>query len=380
MMNKISFRKEEAVKIEVLAVKQPIGVFYVGVVTANDAVAICSARERKKNEQDELERYIGMQRPLNPKRVREIRKYVKTWDASFPNSVIVAVNPGYYFFEKDKNTIYLKRDKDSANIIDGQHRLAGFDEESGNEFDVILAIFPELELEEQAYLFSVINTKMTRINPSLSRDLYTFATINTPEKLAHNIAKSFNQDVNNPWHQKIKMLGKKEKGIDSILSQSAFTKEIISLICDKDDSYEIRDILKRNKNDQSSLKNFYNETKATRFIFWEPFINGEDKFIYTILEDYFLAISEVYKKDWHDRSKILIKTTGYIALLRVFRILYKKGFEGGNLTKNFFKLNFEKVKVSGEVKEFVSANYNPGGMGERNLARDILKGMQLGDE
>jgi len=379
-MNKISFKKEGAVKIEVLAVKQPIGTFYVGVVRANDAVAICSAKERKKDEQDELERYIGMQRPLNPQRVKEIKKYVKTWDASFPNSVIIAVNPGYYFFEKENNIMYIKRDKNSANIIDGQHRLAGFDEKNGEGFYIILAIFPELELEEQAYLFSVINTKMTRINPSLARDLYAFATINTPEKLTHNIAKTFNQDVNNPWYQKIKMLGKKERRADPILSQSAFTKEIIGLICDKEDSYEIRDILKRNKNDRTSLKNFYNKTEAKKFILWEPFINGEDKFIYTVLKDYFLAIFEVYKNDWNNPSKILIKTTGYIALMKIFRILYTKGFKEGNLTKNFFKSNFERAKESGKVKEFISTNYNPGGMGERNLAQDLLKGMKLNHE
>jgi len=376
-MNNLNFSKEDAVKIKTLPVKQPIGVFYIGVVKASDAVAICSAKERKR---DKLEEYIGMQRPLNYKRVEEIRKYVSTWDASFPNSVIVAVNPDCYFFEKEKNIIYIKRDKGSANIIDGQHRLAGFDQENGKDFDIILAIFPELELEEQAYLFSVINTKMTRINPSLAQDLYTFATINTPEKLAHNIAKTFNQDTNNPWHQKIKMLGKKEEGADPVLSQSTFTKEIVNLICSKEDSYEIRDILKRNRNKRSSLKDFYSEVETKRFILWEPFIKEEDKFIYTVLKDYFSVVSEVYKNDWGDPSKILTKTTGYIALMKVFKILYMKGFEGGDLTQNFFRINFEKAKKGSEVKEFVSTNYNPGGMGERKLAEDLLKGMELNNE
>lgn len=372
-MNSLPFAKTEAVKIKVLAVKQPIGEFYVGVAKANDIISFCSANERVKK--DKLEEYIGIQRPLNSERVEEIKKYVQTWDASFPNSVILAINHDYFFFEGEN--IYIKKDKDAANIIDGQHRLAGFDDKTEKNFDVILAIFPELELEEQAYLFSVINTKMTRINPSLAQDLYEFTTINTPEKLAHNIAKTFNQEINNPWYDKIKMLGKKEPGSDSVLSQSTFTREIVKLICDRKDSYEIRHIIKVGNNKRSSLRKFYDAKTTSKFVLWEPFVENEDKFIFTILKDYFLAAKEVYADDWDNGSKILTKTTGYTALMLVFDKLCRKGFESKKLTKNFFKDYFESAKASRKVQDFTSANYNPGGMGERNLARNFLEGMGL---
>lgn len=374
-MPDLLFPKENAVKIKVLPVKQPIGEFYIGTARASEVISICSAKERRKK--DNLEEYIGIQRPLNPTRVEEIKKYIKTWDASFPNSVILAINPGYYFFEAD--LIYIKKDEKSANIIDGQHRLAGFDE-SSNDFDIILSLFPELELEEQAYLFSVINTKMTRINPSLSKDLLSFSTINTPEKLAHNIAKTFNQEPDNPWYQKIKMLGRKESdNIDPVLSQSTFTKEIINLICDERDAYEIRHILKVNNNDRSSLKIFYVPDKAKRFVFWDAFTKAEDKFIFTVLRDYFSVIQVIYPEDWNDNSKILTKTTGYIGLMKVFEKLVRKGFEEKDLTKEFFRKYLEKAKQSGKVKEFISTNYNPGGMGERAIAKDFLEGMELND-
>lgn len=370
----LSFSKEDAVKIKVLPVKQPIGEFYIGTAKASEVIFICSAKEMKKK--DNLEEYIGIQRPLNPVRVDEIKKYVKTWDASFPNSVILAINPDHYFFEGD--FIYIKKDENSANIIDGQHRLAGFDKSTGNEFDIILSLFPELELEEQAYLFSVINTKMTKINPSLEKNLYEVATINTPEKFAHNIAKTFNQEPNNPWFQKIKMLGRKEIGnLDPVLSQSTFTNEIVNLICDKKDFYQIRDKLKVNKNDRTILKEFYPIEKSERFVLWKPFVLSEDKFIFTILRDYYSAIREIYPEQWNDRTKILTKTTGYTALMEVFEKLVRKGFEEGNLTKEFFKKYFEKAKVSGKLKDFTSTNYNPGGMGERALSKDFLEGMGL---
>lgn len=369
------FPKEDAIKIKALTVKQPIGTFYIGVAKASEVVSICSAKERKR---DELENYIGIQRPLHPKRVEEIRKYVKTWDASFPNSVILSINPGYFYFDGD--VIYIKRSKDATNIIDGQHRLAGFDEKSEDDFEIILTLFPELEFEEQAYLFSVINTKMTRINPSLAQDLYEFSKINTPAKLAHNIAKSFNYEEGNPWYKKIKMLGRKEGGEHAVLSQSTFTREIINLICKKEDFYEIRDILKRNNNDRSSIKNFYVDSKISeKFIFWKPFMQGEDKLIYIILKDYFSAVREVYPDNWDDTSKILTKTTGYIALMRVLRSLFKKGLDEKNLTKNFFRSHFQKAKNSGKVKGFTSSNYNPGSMGETELTKDFSDGMEISE-
>ena len=372
-MSEFIFTKDEAVGIKVLEVNQPIGKFYIGVASASNAVAICSANARNK---DELEEYIGIQRPLNPERVKEIKKYVQTWDASFPNSVILAVRSKYFFFEDD--CIYIYKNKISANIIDGQHRLAGFDEENGKDFDVILALFPELELEEQAYLFSVINTKMTRINPSLAQDLYAFATINTPAKLVHNIAKNFNQDSSNPWYQKIKMLGRRELNTDSVLSQSTFSKEILKLVCDKGDSYEIRHILKVNDNDRSSLNNFYDTKKSDKYILWMPFVKNEDKFIFTILRDYFLTVQATYADEWDDATKILTKTTGYSALMMVFDKLCREGFKKGELTRKFFEPYFEAAKASGEIKDLISDNYKPGGIGERDLFEDFLSAMNLG--
>ena len=372
-MRKYPFGKTESLKFDILPVKQPIGEFFIGKANASEVITICTAQERKKEERDEIEKFFGIQRPLNPERVKEIKKYVQTWDASFPNSVILALNPDCYFFEG--NSLYIKRNKKSANIIDGQHRLAGFDANTGKDFEIILSLFPGLEIEEQAYLFSVINTKMTRINPSLAQDLYEFSTINSPEKLAHNIAKSFNQERGNPWFNKIKMLGKKEPGKDPVLSQSAFTKEIVGLICDKRDSYTIRNTIKINKNNRRALKGLYDERKSKRFILWQPFIDNEDKFIYTVLKDYFSAAKEVFSKDWEDGAKILTKTTGYIALMIVFKRIFKEGYSKKDLTKSFFKIYFNVAKRSGKVRDFVSSIYNPGKIGEVNLSKDFLEGM-----
>ena len=47
-------------------------------------------------------------------------------------------------------------------------------------------------------------------NPSLAQDLYSFSKIDSPEKLAHRMARLFNKSESNPWYRKIKILYRSE--------------------------------------------------------------------------------------------------------------------------------------------------------------------------
>lgn len=61
----------------------------------------------------------------------------------------------------------------------------------------------------------------------------------------------------------------------------------------------------------------------------------------------------------------------------VFDRLCREDFKKGDLTLNFFKPYFEITKSSGEVKDFTSDNYKPGGIGEGGLFKDFLSAMKL---
>lgn len=366
---------EEYIKLKILKVSQNIGEFYIGVAKANEVIQICSAEERRVS-WDDLEKYLGMQRPLSKNRVGEIQEYVKTKDATFPNSIILALKEDSFKIEKDH--LLIKKDKSSSNILDGQHRLAGFSKEISEtkDFDLIVTLFPGLSLEDQAYLFSVINTKQNKINPSLAQDLYEFAMLETPQKIVHNLTIEFNNNDLSPWKNLIKRLGKKGPTGEEILSQSTFSKGIIELICNPSHSYQIRDVLRRNANKRELLKGKFNY-KDTAKVLWEPFTDKRDDFIFKVLKSYFQSVQETYPKEWGNGKYILTKTTGYNALIKAFKIIYTKGFSEKDLTKSFFVGLFKKAKESGEVKELTSSNYNPGGQGEMDLYRNLLKGMDL---
>ena len=235
-------------------------------------------------------------------------------------------------------------------------------------------MFEGLDIEDQAYLFSVINTKQTPINPSLAQDLYAYAKIETPQKLAHTLTMEFNSK-DTPWKHRIKRLGKVGPYGEEIISQSTFAKEIIKLICDVKDNYAIRDILKRNHNNRLSLENFYNN--KDKFIFWEPYMQGKDGFIFQALLVFFSAVYETYPNEWKDKNSILLKTTGYSAMMRIFRDLYLIGKGKKDLQKPFFIDYFNKTKKSKKRKKLIVENYPPGVRGEVKLYKDWHKSMGL---
>src|SRR6202035_2185174 len=88
-------RKEDAqfVSLPVLKVRQPIGEFFIGVLSSKILCEITDFDVRRLvKEEREFETYLGIQRPLNDKRVTEIKQYVTTLDACFPTSVILSVS------------------------------------------------------------------------------------------------------------------------------------------------------------------------------------------------------------------------------------------------------------------------------------------------
>lgn len=75
-----------------LEAKQPIGNMYVAVIDSDVLEYISMVDVRRLKEERELEEYTGIQRKLSPNREKEIGKYVNLIDATFPNSIILAIS------------------------------------------------------------------------------------------------------------------------------------------------------------------------------------------------------------------------------------------------------------------------------------------------
>lgn len=360
--------------VPVLEVKQPIGKFFLGVIEARDLAAISFADIRKPDGRD-LEQYIGIQRDLSEGRVSEIKKYVHNVDACFPTGIILAIS------DKDveqirtqdgAHALAIRRDTEIAKIIDGQHRIAGFEGFNGDPFYLNVTIFIDMELEDQAMVFATINLKQTKVTKSLASDLYEFAEARSPQKTCHNIARLMNFKEGSPLKNFIKILGKSTgKELESI-TQSTFVDRVMKLIS-REPMFD-KDLLKRRKIPARATRD-----DQRKLIFRNLFIDDNDAQISLVLWEYFNAVKERWPNALVDRTKgaILGRSTGFAALIRllpevVVRITASPLDQD---TSIIHKDEFLDILNLIEIKEedFVSTIYLPGSTGEGRLFNDMLR-------
>lgn len=340
--------------IEVIEVQQPIGTFYISKIDGKKLYNMAKADIREiKNGND----YLGIQRNLDRQRVRSINDYINTVRSAFPNSIILNLNKDH-FISIEENRLHMNINPETFSIIDGQHRLAGFDEEQKlkGKFELVVAIFIDLDIEDQAILFSTINSEQKRVDPSFKYDLESYISVKTPRKVVRDIALAFNRDQDSPWNGKIKMIGKKDELTEEpIITLKAFAEPIIDLIYnDKEDMYRLRDELYEYK-DKNKLKDNYliKETinferykyASERYIFWKFYNTDREDVIYRILINYFNVLKELLCKDWCNNESILNKTTGYNAIMKIFSYIYKDAYINKDFSVDFFRKRLYRLNI-----------------------------------
>jgi DGQHR domain-containing protein len=198
--------------------RQPVGDLYIASMPHSILTKISFFDVRRVLfEERDIERYLGIQRPLDPRRVEELEKYVNFQDASFPTSIIIAVDEAYASFDADSNTMVLRNHEEDeatpstnisqiARVIDGQHRIAGLLNFDGPMFELSVTIFIGADISDQAQIFATVNLEQTKVNKSLVYDLFELAHSRSPQKTCHNIAIALDRDDTSAFYKRIKRL------------------------------------------------------------------------------------------------------------------------------------------------------------------------------
>lgn len=341
--------------IPLLPVSQPIGTFYMGVINASLLKRISEVNRKKDGK--------GPQREESQKRIKDIKNFTYDIDAVFPTPIVLAVkNTVKYSLEN--NTFFFNDNEIIVEIIDGQHRTEGiFKSSKINEFQLPVILLFDLTEEEKAYIFSIINSKQTKVSMSLIYELFDISQNRSPQKTCHEIARLFNTDKSSPFYQRLKMLGKKE-GENSSLSQGSFIRYLLPLISKKPDE------------DLSALKNNPNmvleDDSDCPFRYY--FIKNQDEIIYKVLYNYFSAVASVFEDEWKLHNEyILSKTTGYGALMKAFPKLYELGFKNKTLTFDFFTncfTNFKNSLIQNNKK--LTSDYYPSNEQEQKKLSNLI--------
>jgi len=351
------------ITLEVLKIKQPIGELYITKINPQDLLSMSVVDRRRIEEDDEI---LGIQRELKKDKVQQIKSYLSSIDATFPNSIIVNTSSSYVIKKTNQN-LELDINDSSFTIIDGQHRLEGFRDNTVSNFELIVTIFIDLDIDQQANIFSTINSEQTKVDPSLNLNLELNSNVYTPKKMMIEIAQSFNYDGSSPWYKGIKILTSKTKGI---ISLSAFVKPLLELTYPEKDYYKIRNELMKQENIFPVFSDF--QYNAERYLFWEFYKKKDFNSIYKILYNYFNALKVLLNQDWLNENSLLNKTTGYNAMIKLFKEVAVDGLRKGDLSYEFFFNELEPIKkLDGSINK---DNYGTSGFeASKNLYNDMMK-------
>lgn len=383
----------KTIELPVLKLRQPVGEIYIGRISSTDLYDIANFDIRRINEEGGFRRYLGIQRELSTKRVKEIQQYVTGPDASFPTSVVLAVDeecvrlepacddePDVFRmtisnFNLDDDSQQVAMYRSIARVLDGQHRIAGLANYSGDDFEVIISIFVGADIADQAMIFSVVNLAQTKVNRSLVYDLFSFSKSRSPEKTAHNVTITLDRKEGSPFHERIKRLGKTTVGRkDETLSQATVVNGILSHISGKPE----RVLTDRQIGLRGRRYPPVSDDEAQRLVLRRLFVAERDNDLVTLLWNYFDAVSARWKIAWPEvrPSHILNRTNGYNALIRLFQPIYNEVCPSldGVVSKGDFLRFFEAVKLDDD--HFNTDNYKPGTSGSTQLFHDLYGQME----
>lgn len=344
--------------IRMIEINQPIGTFYVGKMSSADIIHISKVSQRDS--------MGGHQRQLKNVRAKEIATYCTDPDATFPTPVILAVSEedfvplpsddvGFVTFKYDET-------KKIAEILDGQHRIAGISIANDKAFELPVVVMFNLREEQKAYVFSTINGNQVKVDRSLIYDLFDLSETPSPYKTCHYIARSMNSDPQSPFYKRLKMLEKRETSKQTI-SQNTFVTNLCQLITSKP------------QEDAIALKKAETLYDNPKYVFRKYFVRGQDEVILKILQNYFGAAAEVFSHEWNNpKDFILTKSVGFEGLISALSVLVSNGEAKGDLSKQRFVLVFEqlKLKLSIENMQLTSKYFSSSSQDAKRLSQMIV--------
>lgn len=300
-----------------LKVEQPIGSFYIGKL--DGAILYqCSYAEVRNMKESDSEKRIGIQRELNSRRVKEIKQYVELSDACFPNSVILSVDGERIInvetYEHGLYRIELQEDANTFKIIDGQHRIAGL-EEINRKFEMNVSLFLDMDIEQQAILFSTINSNQRSVNPSLMVDLSVMQKTRNPIKTAHYIGRVLNEKSDCALFHKISPFATGKTNESVTITQANFVNKVALYISGtKQQIYKDRDDLK------TGNKLMYASPESSKkLLFRNMFVAEHDSDIAAMIMNYYDAVKERWPLAWQKPEYVLSRTVGFNALFTFMR-------------------------------------------------------------
>lgn len=177
-------------------------------MTAQDLLQLHYVAVRGKDQEEG-----AVQRPLSTRRISGIKSYILDGNTFF-NSFIINWTDASYKPKYAKGNITIPLVPHAAQVIDGQHRLAGLEQaieqdQSIGETELLVTMCIGLTTPEAARIFLNINTEQRPVPKSLVFDLFGDVVDDHEHAVnrASDLARDLNDDPTSPLYKLIKFPG-----------------------------------------------------------------------------------------------------------------------------------------------------------------------------
>ncbi|WP_081073250.1 DGQHR domain-containing protein [Burkholderia multivorans] len=306
------------IKSKYFELKQGKSKFVLTKLSARVVTAISYAAIRNQSTEEG-----AVQRVLNPRRIASIREFTLA-GGDYPSALVLNwVSEQNKLIRSQGGVLTIKDSPFSAQIIDGQHRIAGIraaieDDANIGKLELPVVIYENLTTEECANIFISINTEQKPVPRSLVFDLYGVASdavVDRAAVRARDIAMALNEDEDSPYHQLIRLpnSSKRKGGI----ALSTVVNAIKPLVDEKGDF------------EQVDVMEFETQRK--------------------IIENWMGALQKIYGDSWEDKSNVFMYAAGFTAAINFLRthLIPYCNTNGGNYTLSAFSkaVNLEKTEL-----------------------------------
>jgi DNA phosphorothioation-associated DGQHR protein 1 len=377
-----------------LVVTQPFGEFLVVSIPASLLLDVAySDRLTAERRPDGSYSLGGSQRARAERRLTQIGQYIDTPSAAFPNAIILAANYREEdgLIEEEENRKWsLSIDDDGlagklqiptraklAPIIDGQHRLFGFNyakEQARLDMPLLCAIFFDLPKPFQAFLFATINANQRPVSKSLTYELFGYNVEDespgkwTPEKLAVFLSRKLGAETDSPFCNHIIIAAendfaprmadvRREHGW--AVSIATVVEGIVKLISKnpKRDASTMGGNLSYLGKDRSALQQISDSSPLRRL-----YLSGSDDRLYTGIRNFFAAADKTLWMRARPGSYIR-KTVGIQALFDLARRVMKDMAD----KKDFRTAEFERTLQFAARVDFADSFFQTSGTGRQRI-------------
>lgn len=250
-------------------------------------VKISYASIRGKDKEDG-----AVQRLLNTRRIASIKDFTLS-GGHYPASIVLNwANHEHALVEQADGKLLIPVIERSAQLIDGQHRVAGLraalEEAANTELEIPVALYVGLTTKECADIFLAINTEQKPVPRTLVFDLYGIADesiVDTAAARARDIAIALNEQAHSPYFEQIKLPGSPRRRGGIALSTAVTA--IKPLVQEKGDF------------EQRGICEFETQKK--------------------IIENLFCALKEIYGDRWDDPKNAFMYASGFAGAIEFLR-------------------------------------------------------------